>query len=154
MEPLILHLTSPQETTELATRLAQHLQAKDFVGLLGQLGAGKTVFARGLAHGLDVDMTQFSSPTYSLVHAYQGRIALQHWDWYRLRDDDDLLSTGYFDLLETPAALLVEWADRVPKAIPPDWLRLELRAVNSSHRVLTATAHGPRSLELLRAAFR
>ncbi len=150
MEPLTIQLSDLDATARLGARLGQVLEAKDFVGLVGPLGAGKTHFSRAVAAGLGLDPRMVSSPTYSLVQRHdRGRIPLQHWDWYRLRDEDDLLSTGFFDLLEQSDALLVEWVDRIPAAVPADWLRLELTPSSVSSRELAATAFGRRAAALL-----
>jgi tRNA threonylcarbamoyladenosine biosynthesis protein TsaE len=113
------------------------------VGLSGQLGAGKTLFARGVAQGAGVPLEDVSSPTYSIVQSYQGRLTLHHADLYRLRGEDDLFGTGWFDLLESEGAFLVEWIEQVPGAAPDDWLLVRLEVTTPETRRVVVTARGP-----------
>lgn len=154
MEPLTAswETHSAAETRQLGTVLGRLLQPGDFVALIGELGAGKTEFARGVASGCGVPSDEVASPTFALVHRYQGRIPLVHADLYRLESEDDLYGTGYFELRDAgDAALLVEWADRIPSAVPPEALTLQLRlgASGDDERLLAASARGAAALRLL-----
>ena len=130
--------------------LGEVLQSGDFVGLTGQLGAGKTLFSRGVAEGAGVPLDDVSSPTYSIIQSYRGRIALHHVDLYRLTSEADLFSTGFHDLLEGEGAFLVEWIDQVKGAAPEDVLRITLEVTTPETRKLKVTASGPRSEALLK----
>ena len=116
---MTIHLTSSEaETQAVARDMAAHLKPGDIVRLTGELGAGKTVFVRGLAVGLGVDPEAVSSPTFTLVHEYRGgRLALYHADLYRLNDaaaaDLGLEEAGVAD-----AVLAIEWPDRLTHAMP------------------------------------
>jgi tRNA threonylcarbamoyladenosine biosynthesis protein TsaE len=140
---------SPDETFALGKRLGEALRPRDFVGLSGPLGAGKTLFSRGVADGAGVPLVDVSSPTYSIVQSYRGRLALYHADLYRISSEDELYGTGYFDLLETDGAWLVEWIDRVPSAAPDDALELRLEVTAPERRRLVARSTGPASDALL-----
>lgn len=145
-----MQLASPEETHALGERLGRVLEAGDFVGLVGGLGAGKTHFTRGVAVGAGVDAAEVSSPTYAVVQTYRGaRFLIHHADLYRIERDGELEATGFFDLDDGTAALLVEWIDQVPGTAPRDSLRIELHASGDQARVLTASATGPRSEQLL-----
>lgn len=140
---------SPEASFELGQRLGRVLVARDFVGLDGQLGAGKTAFSRGVAEGLGVPLEDVSSPTYSIVQTYQGRLTLHHADLYRLATEGDLFSVGYFDLLESDAAMLVEWVSQVPSAKPDDALSIRIEVVSELQRRFNVSASGPQSTALL-----
>ncbi|MEW6430393.1 MAG: tRNA (adenosine(37)-N6)-threonylcarbamoyltransferase complex ATPase subunit type 1 TsaE [Myxococcota bacterium] len=140
---------SPEETFALGKRLGEALQPRDFVGLTGQLGAGKTLFSRGVADGAGVPLDDVSSPTYSIVQSYRGRLTLHHADLYRLTSEDELYATGYFDLLETEGAWLVEWIDHIPSAAPVDALRVTLVVVEPERRRVVVESTGPASEALL-----
>lgn len=140
---------SPDETFALGRRLGEALEPRDFVGLSGQLGAGKTLFSRGVAAGAGVPLDDVSSPTYSIVQSYRGRLTLHHADLYRLTSEDDLYATGYFDLLETDGAWLVEWIDHVASAAPDDALRITLEVVEPERRRVQVKSTGPASDALL-----
>jgi tRNA threonylcarbamoyladenosine biosynthesis protein TsaE len=153
MEPLTASFVtrSAAETRALGAALGRVLARADFVALLGDLGAGKTEFARGVAEGCQVPAEEVASPTFALVHRYGGRIPLAHADLYRLDGEDDLYGTGYFELRDaTDEALMVEWADRIPGAIAADALRVRLRAPGEGdRRDVDAAATGPASRRLL-----
>jgi tRNA threonylcarbamoyladenosine biosynthesis protein TsaE len=149
MEPLRLSFfsRSAEKTRELGVALGQLLSPGDFVALLGQLGAGKTEFVRGVAEGAGVPPDEVASPTFALIHRYQGRLALVHADLFRLAGQDDLYGTGYFELRDSgEAAVLVEWADRIPDAVPPDALEVRLIAGRGpEERRLSVASTGPLS---------
>ena len=144
MAPLAttLHARSPEETRAWGRALGALLQPGDFVGLVGNLGAGKTVFARGVAEGAEVAEDAISSPTFAIINAYEGRLPLFHVDLYRLEDAKELHGTGYGDL---DGAMLVEWVDRIPEAAPADALRIVFHDEGPTGRRLEVHARGPRS---------
>jgi len=153
MEPLSVAFQTPtaDKTRELGSALGRLLRPGDFVALLGELGAGKTEFARGMAEGCGVPPEEVASPTFALIHRYQGRIPLVHADLFRLSGEEDLYGTGYYELRDADdAAVVVEWADRVPSAVPPDALRIHVEAgPGEMERRLTATPTGPVSARRL-----
>jgi tRNA threonylcarbamoyladenosine biosynthesis protein TsaE len=117
---------SEGETAALGRELGRRLEAGSVVLLEGTLGAGKTAFVRGLAEGLGCDGDDVSSPTFTIVQEYQGRLTLEHVDLYRLaaKEVDDL---GLEDLL-SEGVMAVEWPDR--------WLRAPERAIRVRLEVL------------------
>ncbi|MGO9828809.1 MAG: tRNA (adenosine(37)-N6)-threonylcarbamoyltransferase complex ATPase subunit type 1 TsaE [Myxococcaceae bacterium] len=149
MEPLSVRWTSEgaEQTRKLGAALGRLLQPGDFVALLGELGAGKTEFARGVAEGCSVPSEEVASPTFALLHRYRGRIPLLHADLFRLVGEEDLYGTGYFELRDSEEpAVVVEWADRIASAVPPDALRVcFVVGPAEGDRQLTATGTGPRS---------
>jgi tRNA threonylcarbamoyladenosine biosynthesis protein TsaE len=108
----------PDETHALGRRLAEGLSAGDCLALTGDLGAGKTVFVRGLAEGLSCDVRLVSSPTYVLVQNYPGRWPLFHIDLYRLGDPTaEFADLGVEEMLES-GVVVIEWADRAAAVLP------------------------------------
>ena len=125
-EDMIEELTrSPEETRELGGRVARILRPGDVLLLVGELGAGKTCFAQGLARGLGV-RERVTSPTFTLVREYQGRLPLIHLDAYRLEGPLDLYEIGIEDYLEGDGVLMVEWGDRVRGFFDPPFLEVRL----------------------------
>ena len=109
--------SSEEETAAVATKVAAGLRGGDVLLLSGNLGAGKTAFVRGLAHGLGIDTGEVSSPTFTLVHEYRGgRLTLYHVDLYRLdrAATDDL---GLDELGVGTGVLAIEWPDRLTHAL-------------------------------------
>ncbi|MCY1002937.1 tRNA (adenosine(37)-N6)-threonylcarbamoyltransferase complex ATPase subunit type 1 TsaE [Myxococcus sp. MISCRS1] len=142
-------LASPEETHRLGVRLGELLEPGDFVGLIGDLGAGKTHLVRGVAEGARVPRSEVASPTFAIVYPYSGRIPLYHADLYRLTGYDDLYATGFMDLVGGEGAVLVEWLDRVPEAAPREHLRVTLAHAGEDSRTLEAQAFGARASALL-----
>lgn len=121
---------SVEETERLAARLAAELQPGDFVALSGDLGAGKTAFARGLARGLGVSRPVLS-PSFTLMRMYlDGRLPLYHFDVYRLEDPDELIDIGFDEYAEGDGVCVAEWADRAGPVLPPR--RIEVRLEGSA----------------------
>jgi tRNA threonylcarbamoyladenosine biosynthesis protein TsaE len=118
---------SARETSELGARLGRALIPGDCIALVGDLGAGKTQLVRGACRGARVPAGEVSSPSFAIVATYGGRVPFHHADLYRIGDLDDLYATGFFDLVGGPGALVVEWADRVPGALPEERLTITLR---------------------------
>jgi tRNA threonylcarbamoyladenosine biosynthesis protein TsaE len=125
------------------------------VSLVGPLGAGKTVFAKGLAEGLGIDPAVVASPTFVIASEYptaDGR-RLAHVDLYRVESRAELESAGFADLLEPGAVIAIEWGDRFPAALPADRLEIEIRRPDSAgdpgERLLHALSSGPVSAAAL-----
>lgn len=110
--------SSVEETEKLAAQLAKELKPGDFVALQGDLGAGKTAFARGLARGLGVKKPVLS-PSFTLMRMYtDGRLPVYHFDLYRLDGADELAEIGFDDYAGAGGVCIAEWADRIPEALP------------------------------------
>jgi tRNA threonylcarbamoyladenosine biosynthesis protein TsaE len=144
---------SAGETFDLGARLGRLLREGDVVALVGELGAGKTQLVRGACHGAAVPPREVASPTFAIVATYHGRVPVHHADLYRLAGEDELAATGFEELPGGDGALLVEWADRIPAALPPE--RLEIRLEHDERdpdvRRLTLGGTGARHAALVRA---
>ncbi|MEM7235971.1 MAG: tRNA (adenosine(37)-N6)-threonylcarbamoyltransferase complex ATPase subunit type 1 TsaE [Planctomycetota bacterium] len=117
--------SSPEETFEAARRLGSRLDGGAVLALHGDLGAGKTTFTRGLTKGLGVfEGENVSSPTYVLEQIYAGPQIVRHYDAYRLAGSDELVHLGFLDHVGSEDVIVVEWADRVEEALPPDALSI------------------------------
>jgi tRNA threonylcarbamoyladenosine biosynthesis protein TsaE len=150
--PLVRTLTSPAETAAAGAALGACLAAGDAIGLIGDLGAGKTHFVQGLARGLGLpDDSPVTSPTFTLINEYRGgRLVLFHADLYRIERARELDQLGFDELVGGAGVLAIEWSDRFA-VLPGDHLRIELVVTGETERRLTAAAGGPRSERLLAA---
>ena len=124
---------SPEDTSAAGAHLAELIlndgSLPRFVALRGDLGAGKTEFTRGFASVASPGST-VKSPTYALVNEYKkGKIPIFHFDIYRLADEDDLYSTGYFDYLER-GICLVEWFENIPECLPDEYFEVIIDKIN------------------------
>ena len=125
-------LTSNTEETELAGQdFALNLNKGDFVAMRGDLGVGKTAFVRGFTKVFS-PAALVRSPTFALVNEYPSNSGRRvfHFDMYRITDEDDLYSIGYYDYLDDGSICLVEWSENIPYAIPDEHIRVEITKTN------------------------
>jgi tRNA threonylcarbamoyladenosine biosynthesis protein TsaE len=121
------------------------------LALEGDLGSGKTCFVQGLAQGLGVPADVYvTSPTYTLVNAYEGRLPLHHVDLYRL-GLDELADIGLFDLMQPPAVVAIEWAERMHASRPNDLLVVRLEMTAETRRRITLAGYGLAPANLIQA---
>jgi len=111
---------SEEETSSAGERFAGQLQAGDVVLLYGDLGAGKTAFVRGIARGLGASADEVTSPTFTLMQEYRGRVTLVHVDLYRL-SQEEVSGLGVDESTDDPAVIAIEWAERWKHAPPDAW---------------------------------
>lgn len=119
------YTASAKETEELGMRLGRQLRPGAVIAYYGDLGAGKTAFTRGLARGLGIK-DPITSPTYTIVNEYPGKIPLFHFDMYRLTSSEDLFDIGWEDYLTRGGVIAVEWSERVEDALE-DALKIDIR---------------------------
>ena len=130
---------SAAETEALGEMLAAHLHGGDVVAYRGGLGMGKTAFTRGLARGLGYE-GRVTSPTFTIVNEYMGRLPLFHFDMYRLGDSEELFDIGWEDYLDRGGVCAVEWSENVSDALPQDTIYVEIRReAEQDSRVITIT---------------
>lgn len=128
---------SAAETRALGEKLASRLKAGDVVVLEGELGAGKSELARGIARGLGVTET-VTSPSFTILNVYEsGRCPLYHFDWYRLESEEELYELGMDEYLGGDGIAVVEWAERCPEAVPENVLRIRLEVTGGENRRIT-----------------
>lgn len=116
---------SPAETEASASGWESSCAPARLIAYEGGLGMGKTAFTRGLARGLGC-RGRVTSPTFTVVNEYEGRIPLFHFDMYRLDSADELFDIGWDDYLERGGVCVVEWSENVADAIPPDAVRVAI----------------------------
>jgi tRNA threonylcarbamoyladenosine biosynthesis protein TsaE len=149
---LEFHSHSPEQTQRLGVRLGELLKPGDVVCLAGDLGAGKTTMAQGIARGWG-SLDPVTSPTFVLINEYRRAdgARLYHLDGFRLNSPAEAEALGLEELREAGGPLLVEWPERVRTAVPEQCLSIRLRWVDDSRRALRMEACGPRSEQILRA---
>ena len=127
---------SEKDTYAFAKRVADRLKGGEVILLSGDLGAGKTTFTKGLALALGVKET-VTSPTFTYVKEYEGRLPLFHFDMYRLKDSDELFEIGWEDYLERGGVCAVEWSENVKEAFLPGTIYVDIAKTGETERVIT-----------------
>ena len=142
----------PSATMSLGKRMGELLGPGSVIALIGELGCGKTLLARGICAGLEVPPRLVNSPTFVLVNEYPGRLHVFHMDLYRLEEASDGVEIGLLDYLDRTEAgeLIVEWAERVISVLPEDLLKVEFEVLSARKRRIKFTASGGRFVCLLR----
>ena len=125
---------SVSDTEEIGKRIALSLlsdsAAPRFIALYGDLGVGKTAFIRGFTSAV-VPTAKVKSPTFALVNEYKGKpLSVFHFDMYRITDEDELWSIGFYDYLDRRGICLVEWSENIPFALPDRYLKIEIAKDN------------------------
>ena len=124
------------DTDAVAAEIASLLKPGDVLALYGEMGAGKTAFVRGLVKALCPEcLPLVHSPTFAIVNEYEGdTLTVYHYDLYRIADEDDLYSTGYFDRLGGKGIVVTEWSELIDGAIPADAYRLKIEKAGETER--------------------
>ena len=137
-QPLLCR--SVEETEKLARQFYEMIKPGDLAALYGPLGAGKTVFVRGLAGAAGVDPDDVSSPSFALVNEYvNGRVPIYHFDLYRLKDPAEFFGLGADHYLTGEAIVLIEWAENAADRIPADRFDIHFEIIDDQSRQLTFT---------------
>jgi tRNA threonylcarbamoyladenosine biosynthesis protein TsaE len=140
---------SPDQTRRFGMRLGSMLSTGDMVGLSGELGSGKTTLVQGIAAGWG-SLDAVTSPTFVLVNVYRrfGVNQLFHLDAYRLKGASEALDLD-LDLLLEQGPLIIEWAERIKKALPETGLWIHMKWIDDLHRDMLLVAHGDRAQSIL-----
>jgi len=135
---------SPEETLEAGRALARSFKRGLVVALIGELGAGKTVFTKGIAKGLGIKEYEYvNSPSFVIVKEYKsGKIPLYHFDLYRLKSGDNLDTVGYEEYLYSKGISIVEWADRREDILPEKYIRVKFKHLTKNKRSIVVTEIG------------
>jgi tRNA threonylcarbamoyladenosine biosynthesis protein TsaE len=142
MSRRIFSTSSAAETISLAGKIAETFEGREVVFLIGELGAGKTVFAKGIALGLGLkNINQVCSPTFTLMNVYQARVPIYHFDLYRLAKADEIRELDFEDYIGR-GVVIVEWAEKMP--FPLDAITIAIRIGEDGRRTISADGIGQR----------
>lgn len=140
---------SEAQTRRLGVRLGELLEPGDVIALQGELGSGKTCWVQGVGQGLQVGQ-HVTSPTFTLVNEYPGRLMLYHIDLYRINQVAEALDLGVEDYLYGDGVCLIEWAERIVQVLPPDRLWITFHYLDDTSRRITMQPAGHRYQRLLK----
>lgn len=118
--------TKEDETKEIGYKLGRLLKKGDVVCLTGDLGAGKTTLTKSMARGLEVE-EDVTSPTFTIINEYDGRLPVYHFDVYRIVDIDEMYDIGYEEYFYGNGVCIVEWASQIKELIPKEHLWMEIK---------------------------
>lgn len=128
---------SQEETINIAKNLAKTVKGGDVIVLNGELGAGKTVFTKGLAKGLGINDI-ITSPTFTILNEYHSSPSLFHFDMYRIEDENELKELGFDEYIGNPNIICaIEWAERVPSLIPTKHILINISKIDENTREIT-----------------
>ena len=141
---------SEKETEKLGEKLGRLVEPGTIILIKGGLGAGKTVFTRGIARGLGIE-EPVTSPTFTLIHQYQGRLPLYHFDIYRIEDPDEMDDIGYEEFFYGDGVAVVEWPEKMEWLLPDEYLEIVIERVpleNQDGRKISLTGKGAKYKKL------
>jgi tRNA threonylcarbamoyladenosine biosynthesis protein TsaE len=143
-----IRTTSPNETFELGQRLGQLLQEEDVICLTGDLGAGKTLITQGIAAALGVEQP-VTSPTFTVLNIYEGKINIYHFDLYRLEQPEELEDIGFSEFTSSGGVVIIEWSDKFPGNMPEKYLQIMLkRGTENEERLISFLPNGKRYVQI------
>lgn len=138
-----------RDTISLGRKIGALLFKGAFIALYGDLGSGKTTFARAIASGMGIE--DVVSPTYTLIMEYEREpLSLYHFDAYRINDCNELLEIGYLDYCYKNGVLIMEWADKVERALPRERLDIRIIGNGRQYRTMVFSPHGSIYTEILK----
>ena len=143
------YLADSAATEALGNLVGQHVKDGDVLCLSGDLGAGKTLFSRGVATALGVQPDEVTSPTFAIMNVYEGsELEIRHFDLYRLNRPEELEDIGFEEYAGGDGITLIEWAELFAEQLPEEYLQVVLRHEGAGRRAVLE-AHGPRYEQLL-----
>ncbi|MCK8601093.1 tRNA (adenosine(37)-N6)-threonylcarbamoyltransferase complex ATPase subunit type 1 TsaE [Desulfoferrobacter suflitae] len=152
MKHLTLSSANEDYSCELGRRIGAMLATGDILALWGELGAGKTLLARGIARGLGVPSSiPVTSPTFTFINEYHGRLHLYHLDLYRLGDWDELDTLPWREALYGTGVAIIEWPDRLGPYLPEERFDVRITITGDASRSIDIIAHGDLLSERLAA---
>ena len=121
----IYESNSYEDTQNITLEIADKLNGGEFIAMYGDLGAGKTAFVQGLAKALGIE-NHITSPTFTIVNEYEGRLPLYHFDVYRISDPDEMYEIGYDEYTNGDGVCVVEWAELIEDLFPPLFYKITI----------------------------
>ncbi|SHH36618.1 tRNA (adenosine(37)-N6)-threonylcarbamoyltransferase complex ATPase subunit type 1 TsaE [Sporanaerobacter acetigenes] len=144
-----LILKNTKDTEQFGYKLGKILKGGEIICLIGDLGAGKTTMTKSIAKGLDVE-EYVTSPTFTLINEYRGRVPLYHFDVYRLEEVESIYDLGFEEYFYSNGVSIIEWANKIKNVLPEDVLTIEInRGSNDEERILNIYGSGERNKSII-----
>ncbi|UCD85074.1 MAG: tRNA (adenosine(37)-N6)-threonylcarbamoyltransferase complex ATPase subunit type 1 TsaE [Deltaproteobacteria bacterium] len=150
MNGLILRSGSEEETINCGRTIGNLLDRGDVIALIGELGAGKTYLTKGVALGLGAkDIKEITSPTFTIINEYSGRLPIFHLDFFRLNEEFEVEDLGYEEFFYGPGVSIIEWAEKFPQILPKEYLEVKISILGESKRELEFKVWGDHYREMI-----
>ena len=130
-----IYLENEEKTREIGSKLGELLTPKSVICLIGDLGAGKTTMTQSLARALGVD-DYITSPTFTIVNEYEGRMPLYHFDVYRIGSSEEMYDIGFDEYIDGDGVCIIEWANLIEDILPDEYLYIELKYKDMSREMI------------------
>ncbi|CEK32216.1 P-loop ATPases [[Clostridium] sordellii] len=143
-----IYLENEEQTKDIGYKLGQLLTPKSVICLIGDLGAGKTTMTQSLAKALEVD-DYITSPTFTIVNEYEGRIPLYHFDVYRIGSSDEMYDIGFDEYIDGDGVCIIEWANLIEDILPNEYLYIEMN-YKETGREMILTPKGEKYEEIVK----
>ena len=149
---VVLQTKSNSETIRIGKHIGSLLLPGDIVALVGELGAGKTQFIKGLATGVGVGKsTYISSPSFTLINEYEGKVRFYHIDLFRLKSEKEAEELGLEEYFQGTGITAIEWADKIPFLLPPEILWIHIRYTGENTRSFEIAGKGKQYERLMKS---
>lgn len=142
------YIENVEKTIELGFIIGSLLKNGDMICLDGDLGAGKTHLSKGIAKGMDIE-EEITSPTFTIVQEYEGKVPLYHFDVYRILDSEEMYNVGFEDYLNKNGVIIIEWSQIIRDILPHDRLEIKMVYAPEGGRYFIFNAFGKRHEDLL-----
>lgn len=143
-----IYLENEERTREIGSKLGQLLTPKSVICLIGDLGAGKTTMTQSLAKSLEVD-DYITSPTFTIVNEYEGRMPLYHFDVYRIGSSEEMYDIGFEEYINGDGVCIIEWANLIEDILPEEYLYIEMN-YKETGREMILTPKGEKYEEIVK----
>ena len=143
-----IYLENEEKTREIGSKLGELLTPKSVICLIGDLGAGKTTMTQSLARALGVD-DYITSPTFTIVNEYEGRMPLYHFDVYRIGSSEEMYDIGFDEYIDGDGVCIIEWANLIEDILPDEYLYIEMN-YKETGREMILTPKGDKYEEIVK----
>ena len=143
---------NPEETFLIGKIIGENLTVADVVALIGELGAGKTCLTQGIAKGIGVpESSHVTSPSFTLINEYKGRVMLYHFDLYRLRGRGDIEDMGYEEYFFGEGVSVIEWADKIKDILPEQTTFISIKNIDENKREIVISGNKEKMIRIAEA---
>lgn len=146
---LKIKISSIEETERLGYIIGKVLNRSIVISMTGDLGAGKTTLTQSIAKGLSVD-DYITSPTFTIINEYVGRLPLYHFDVYRINDLDEMYDLGYEEYFYSEGVVIIEWANIIEELLPKERVHIEIKKIENNSREIIIRAIGEKYLDIIK----